>query len=117
MANYVQMISEDRGLGTLERHRTRMSLCFLSQEDLRDPVVACRLGNLYNKEALIGALLNKNIPQHMSHIKKLSDVKNCLATWKQAEKDLVTLAPDEEELAKLRERLPANAKKRKASEI
>jgi len=172
MANYVQMTFEDRGLGTLERHRTRMSQCFLSQEALRNPVVACRLGNLYNKEALIGALLNKSIPQHMAHIKKLSDVKGCLVTWKEAEKedgkkrmvcpltredldtggsratviwstgavvsvkalkalkakdcpvtgkafdaekDLITLAPDDEELAKMRERLPAS-KKRKAGE-
>jgi hypothetical protein len=173
MNSYVQMIEEDRGMGTLERHRTRMSQCFLSQEALREPVVACKLGNLYNKEAMIGALLNKSIPPAMSHIKKLSDVKNCLVSWKEAEqekgkkrmvcpvtredldtggsravviwstgaivgakslkelkakdcpvtgkqfdadKDLIPLAPDGEELAKLRERLPAASKKRKAEE-
>jgi len=173
MANYVQMVTEDRGLGFLERHRVRMSLCNLSQEDLRDPVVACKLGNLYNKEALIGALLNKSIPPHMSHIKKLSDVRSCVVTWREAEKedgkkrmvcpisredldtggsratviwstgavvsikalkalkakdcpvtgkafdsekDLVTLAPDEEELAKMREKLPASAKRKKVGD-
>jgi len=169
MSNYVQMLTEDRGLGTLERHRTRMSQCFLSQEALRDPVVACRLGNLYNKEAMVGALLNKAIPAELSHIRKLSDLKNCTVTWKKAEaedgrkrmvcpvsredldsggsravviwstgavvglkslkalkakecpvtckpfdfdQDVIALAPDAEELAKLRERLPANRKRK-----
>merc|ERR1719379_2170850 len=120
---------------------------------------------------MIGAFLNKSIPSALSHIKKLSDLKNCLITWKEAEKedgkkhmvcpisredldegnsrtciiwtsgavvglkslkemklkecpvtgkpfdfekDVINLAPDPEELAKLREKLPA-AKKRKAT--
>merc|ERR1719373_312743 len=83
MNSYVQMIEEDRGMGTLERHRTRMSQCFLSQEALREPVVACRLGNLYNKEALIGALLSRSIPEPIAHIRALKDVKTCLITWKE----------------------------------
>lgn len=174
MANYVQMISEDRGLGTLELHRTKMSQCFLSQHDLREPVVACRLGNLYNKEAIIGAILNKKMPSGLSHIKKLSDLKNCVIEWKENkedgklhmvcpiardeldtggtrsvviwtsgvvvgvkalkalkskdcpvtgkpfdyDKDCMALAPKEEELKELIERLPANRKdlKRKAPE-
>jgi len=87
MANYVQMISEDRGLGPLERHRVRMSQCWLSQEQLRDPVVVCRLGNLYNKEAIIGALLSKSIPAEIGHIRSLKDVKQCLITWKGAESE------------------------------
>jgi len=174
MANYVQMVSEDRGLGTLELHRTKMSQCFLSQHDLKMPVVACRLGNLYNKEAMIGALLNKKMPSGLSHIKKLSDLKNCVIEWKENkedgklhmvcpiardeldsggtrsvviwttgvvvgvkalkalkskecpvtgkpfdyDQDCMALAPKEEELKKLIERLPANRKdlKRKAPE-
>eukprot|EP00434_Breviolum_minutum_P024748 symbB.v1.2.021858.t1/scaffold1914.1/size96239/5 len=40
MNSYMQMVFEDRGLGTLERHRLRMSTCMISQEALRDPVVA-----------------------------------------------------------------------------
>lgn len=87
MSNYVQMVSEDRGLGALERHRTRMTQCWLSQETLRDPVVACRLGNLYNKEALIGALLNRSIPEEISHVRALKDVKPCVITWKAAERE------------------------------
>eukprot|EP00429_Kryptoperidinium_foliaceum_P084215 CAMPEP_0176232130 /NCGR_PEP_ID=MMETSP0121_2-20121125/25154_1 /TAXON_ID=160619 /ORGANISM="Kryptoperidinium foliaceum, Strain CCMP 1326" /LENGTH=305 /DNA_ID=CAMNT_0017571491 /DNA_START=98 /DNA_END=1013 /DNA_ORIENTATION=+ len=170
MNSYLQMVTEDRGLGSLERHRMRMTSCWLSQEALREPIVACRLGNLYNKEAVIQALLNKAIPEAISHIRALKDVKNCMITWKEAENeegrrrmvcpvtrddldtggskavviwpsgavvspkalkelklkecpvtgkafdaeaDVVPLAPEGEELEKLRERLPAS-KKRKA---
>lgn len=170
MNSYLQMVSEDRGLGHLERHRTRMRTCWLSQQPLREPVVCCRLGNLYNKEALMTGLLNKTLPKEMDHVRGLKDVKACLLTWKEAEKeegrkaivcpisrddldagssravviwstgavvsakslkelkltdcpmtgktfdakkDIIPLASDGEELAKLRENLPA-AKKRKS---
>eukprot|EP00002_Diphylleia_rotans_P022738 TRINITY_DN4462_c0_g1_i1.p1 TRINITY_DN4462_c0_g1~~TRINITY_DN4462_c0_g1_i1.p1 ORF type:complete len:241 (-),score=58.89 TRINITY_DN4462_c0_g1_i1:215-937(-) len=49
-------------------------LCKLSQEPLRPPIVACRLGFLYNKEAVIQSLLKKTIPQELNHISKLKDV-------------------------------------------
>jgi hypothetical protein len=48
----------------------------LSKEPLKKPVVGCRLGFLYNKEALIQALLNKQLPKTFQHIKKLKDVKD-----------------------------------------
>merc|ERR1719171_1998700 len=72
-------------MGTLQRHQTRMSQCFLSQQELKDPVVACRLGNLYNKEAMIGALLNKSLPSALSHVKALKDVKQCVLSWAEEE--------------------------------
>lgn len=174
MCNYIQMVGEDQGLGPYERRRLRLSTCFISQEDLKDPVVVCRLGTLYNKEALIGALLSKNMPAGLDHVRGLKDVRLCQLTWKAAEqengrrrivcpitredldtggahpvaiwstgavvsakalkelkkgecpvtgkefdpdKDLIPIGPDEEELAKLRERLPVSAvsKKRKAA--
>mmetsp|Transcript_12654 Transcript_12654/g.30085 ORF Transcript_12654/g.30085 Transcript_12654/m.30085 type:complete len:277 (+) Transcript_12654:60-890(+) len=174
MNSYVQMVFEDRGLGTLERHRVRMSTCMISQEGLRDPVVACRMGNLYNKEAVISALLNRKMPSNLSHIRGLKDVKQCIISWKEdekedgkrrmvcpmsredldsgcsravviwpsgavisakslkamkmkecpvtskpfdADKDVIPLAPDGEELAKLRERLPAKKRKAQAAEV
>lgn len=58
-----------------------MSQCYISQQPLRDPVVACRLGNLYNKEAVINALLNKAMPKSLPHIKALKDVKVCQLSW------------------------------------
>lgn len=172
MNSYMQMVFEDRGLGNLERHRVRMTTCMISQQALRDPVVACKLGNLYNKEAVIAALLNRKMPEDLSHIRGLKDVKQCVITWAEAEKeqgekrmvcpvsredldsgssravliwpsgaviaakslkemkmkecpltskpfdadkDIIPLAPDGEELLKLRERLPT--KKRKAQAV
>jgi len=55
----------------------RWNLCALSQQPLREPIVACELGRLYNKEALIEALLNKTIAgnANASHIRSLKDVK------------------------------------------
>eukprot|EP00933_Yihiella_yeosuensis_P019126 TRINITY_DN15514_c1_g1_i1.p1 TRINITY_DN15514_c1_g1~~TRINITY_DN15514_c1_g1_i1.p1 ORF type:complete len:284 (-),score=84.65 TRINITY_DN15514_c1_g1_i1:58-909(-) len=87
MSNYMQMISEDRGLGSLELHRTRMTTCFISQQELREPIVACKLGALYNKEAIISALLNRTLPEAVTHIKALKDVKQCTITWADAENE------------------------------
>eukprot|EP00405_Crypthecodinium_cohnii_P016511 CAMPEP_0206456328 /NCGR_PEP_ID=MMETSP0324_2-20121206/22300_1 /ASSEMBLY_ACC=CAM_ASM_000836 /TAXON_ID=2866 /ORGANISM="Crypthecodinium cohnii, Strain Seligo" /LENGTH=274 /DNA_ID=CAMNT_0053927237 /DNA_START=61 /DNA_END=881 /DNA_ORIENTATION=- len=87
MNSYMQMVSEDRGLSSLQLHEHRMTTCFLSQEPLRDPIVACKLGNLYNKETLINYLLNKKMPAELWHIRALKDVKQCSITWKESEKE------------------------------
>ena len=50
----------------------KRSLCAMSKETLRRPVVACRRGLLYNKEHLIRRLLEKNVPREFRHIAKLS---------------------------------------------
>lgn len=170
MNSYVQMVFEDRGLSSLEMNKVRMSTCQISQQVLQEPVVACKLGNLYNKEAVIGALLNRTMPEHVSHVRALKDVKQCIISWAEAEnedgrrrmvcpvtredldtgsgravviwtsgavisaksikemkmkecpvtskpfdleKDVVPLAPDAEELAKLRAKLPASKKRKK----
>jgi hypothetical protein len=55
--------------------------CALTQEPLDKPVVACELGRLYNKEAIIEHLLNQksegssNDPSVVDHIKSLKDVR------------------------------------------
>lgn len=50
-------------------------ICSVSNQPLEAPVVACDLGNLFNKEALIGMLLHKSSrPPSLSHIKRSSDV-------------------------------------------
>nr|CDS17612.1 protein of unknown function DUF602 [Echinococcus granulosus] len=50
--------------------------CALSQQPLRQPIVACQLGRLYNKEAIIEKLLDesKYTSSVADHIKKLRDV-------------------------------------------
>lgn len=48
--------------------------CSLSYEPLRRPVVIDKLGNLFNKEALVEALLKKNLPKAFGYIKGLKDM-------------------------------------------
>ncbi|CAH8563136.1 unnamed protein product [Heterobilharzia americana] len=50
--------------------------CALTQDPLRQPVVSCLLGKLYNKESVINKLLTKTKGDGFSdHIKRLRDVK------------------------------------------
>ena len=56
--------------------------CALTQEPLQKPVVACELGRMYNKEAIIEKLLNAKSEGTSSdrdrvaeHIRNLKDVK------------------------------------------
>lgn len=51
--------------------------CALSQAELQPPVVACELGSLYNKEAVLEYLLDKSsVTSNVAkHIRSLKDVK------------------------------------------
>uniref|UniRef100_A0A8B9KK89 Replication termination factor 2 n=1 Tax=Astyanax mexicanus TaxID=7994 RepID=A0A8B9KK89_ASTMX len=53
--------------------------CALSQEKLRRPIVACELGKLYNKDAVIEYLLDKSAERPnievAAHIRGIKDVK------------------------------------------
>ncbi|XP_006639796.2 replication termination factor 2 [Lepisosteus oculatus] len=57
----------------------RWNYCALSQEKLRRPIVACDLGRLYNKDALIEYLLDKSAErpnaEAAAHIRGIKDVK------------------------------------------
>ncbi|CAM9160563.1 unnamed protein product [Ectocarpus fasciculatus] len=53
----------------------RSKHCAISNEKLVQPIVACELGHLYNKEALLTALLEKSLNAKFSHIRGLKDVK------------------------------------------
>ncbi|XP_014666108.1 PREDICTED: protein RTF2 homolog [Priapulus caudatus] len=48
--------------------------CALTQEPLRDPVVSCELGRLYNKEAVLEYLLEKSHAEKAEHISSIKDV-------------------------------------------
>lgn len=51
--------------------------CAISQEPLRDPIMACELGRLYNKESVLEFLLDRSkfeTAENFSHIKGLKDV-------------------------------------------
>nr|CCA15338.1 conserved hypothetical protein [Albugo laibachii Nc14] len=51
--------------------------CAISEEPLLEPIVACRLGNLYNKQVLLEHLLARTIPDRFQHLKSLRDVVSC----------------------------------------
>ncbi|XP_077991163.1 replication termination factor 2-like [Glandiceps talaboti] len=50
-------------------------LCAISQEPLTQPIVACELGRLYNKESVLEYLLDKSTSENAQHIRNLKDVK------------------------------------------
>ncbi|KAJ7074419.1 DUF602-domain-containing protein [Mycena amicta] len=64
--------------------RARWGFCALSKRRLQEPVVACALGKLYNKDAIIEFLLNRDAygdgENICSHIRSLKDVKTLTLT-------------------------------------
>ncbi len=64
--------------------------CSLSQQPLRRPIVACKLGKLYNKEAILEKLINesKYTSAGVEHITRLKDVRTLNLSL--APKDLQT---------------------------
>lgn len=61
----------------VDPNETRLSKwlnCAISNEPLKRPVVIDKLGNLFNKEALVGALLMKKVPKEFWYIKGLKDM-------------------------------------------
>lgn len=57
-----------------ETRLTKWTTCALSFEPLTPPCVVDRLGNVFNKERLVEALLGKKLPKEFSHIKGLKDM-------------------------------------------
>jgi len=57
-----------------EVSKIRYTLCAISKDTLKNPVVACKQGNLYNKEVVIKNLLDKTMPEPYSHIRSLKDI-------------------------------------------
>ncbi|CAG9466777.1 unnamed protein product [Pedinophyceae sp. YPF-701] len=60
-----------------EERIARWTRCQLSHEELSEPVVCDDIGSLYNKDAVIRALLAKAVPPHLAHLslKTIFDVK------------------------------------------
>ncbi|KAJ1398273.1 Rtf2 RING-finger-domain-containing protein [Ochromonadaceae sp. CCMP2298] len=64
---------------SLKQHQIwRSRFCAQSSEMLREPIVCCELGNLYNKEALLTALIDKNLSTNLAHVRGLKDVKTLI---------------------------------------
>jgi Skp family chaperone for outer membrane proteins len=64
----------------LNKRFVKCRTCAISNEELVEPIVTCRLGYLYTKENLIRALLDKTLHSSFSHIKGLKSVKEVIMT-------------------------------------
>ena len=71
--------SEERQI-KLSKRFVKCRTCAISNEQLQEPVVVCRLGYLYSKENLIKCLLEKTLHSNFSHIKGLKHVKDAILT-------------------------------------
>lgn len=59
-----------------EQRLSKWTNCALSNEPLREPCVIDKLGSVFNKEALVEALLGKKLPKEFGHVKGLKDMIN-----------------------------------------
>ncbi|KAF5749526.1 protein RTF2 [Tripterygium wilfordii] len=59
-----------------EQRLSKWLNCGLSNEPLTEPCVIDRLGNIFNKQALVEALLGKKLPKEFGYIKGLKDMIN-----------------------------------------
>lgn len=53
----------------------RLTHCHLTGQKLVSPIVSDCMGNLYNKEAILEALLDKKPPEHVRSLKDVVDLK------------------------------------------
>jgi len=87
-ANTISYQSED-SVSENRRREVTMSQCAISASPLEEPIVACKLGYLYNKESLLDRLLHKTMPESFAHIRALKDVKVCKVTREAKEGTLI----------------------------
>ena len=71
----IRVRKRKKRINKVEIQKSKSNLCSMTKERLRKPIVADRLGQLYNKTSVIEYLLNKNKPQGFEHIKSLKNVK------------------------------------------
>mmetsp|Transcript_22816 Transcript_22816/g.52030 ORF Transcript_22816/g.52030 Transcript_22816/m.52030 type:complete len:285 (+) Transcript_22816:2-856(+) len=67
---------EDETYDPRKLRQLRMATCRLSEHPFRAPLMACRLGHLYNKEVVVRHLLSKTMPPAFRHIRALKHVKD-----------------------------------------
>ncbi len=57
-----------------ESNRDAVTTCALSKEPLRDHVVACELGYMYNKDTVLTNMLEKTLNPTYGHLRGLKDI-------------------------------------------
>jgi len=70
----VKLKKKEEKADPAEVERIRWSSCAISKEPLKDPIVTCELGFLYNKDAVIRQLLEKTMDEAFGHIRSLKDL-------------------------------------------
>eukprot|EP00741_Cyanophora_paradoxa_P008135 tig00001264_g7872.t1 len=63
-----------------EINYVRYTTCAISEKPLVEPIVACRVGMLYNKDAVLQCLLDKKMPAGFRHVRKMKDLMQCKLT-------------------------------------
>ena len=76
-----EVLDKNEELASTWRH------CALSHNPLRQPIVACEKGRLFNKESILEHLIDKGDNEIVSHIRSLKDVKELNLTSNPAYKD------------------------------
>ncbi|KAG7035670.1 Protein RTF2-like protein, partial [Cucurbita argyrosperma subsp. argyrosperma] len=73
---YLKMYAEKKPdkVDPNEQRLSKWLNCALSNEPLREPCVIDWLGNIFNKEPLVHALLEKKLPKGFGHVKGLKDM-------------------------------------------
>jgi hypothetical protein len=76
----VKVRKEKKGMDKELRNQLVWDVCTISKEKLTEPIVCCALGRLYNKEALVEALIRrkstKKPDELIEHIQSLKDITN-----------------------------------------
>lgn len=67
-----------KDLVTINQNRSKY--CAISNDKLQKPLVGCKLGYLYNKEAVLACLAKKNMPAAFAYITRLKDLKEISVT-------------------------------------
>lgn len=70
----VKMKKAPEKLDQTEVNRVKFAVCAISKEPLREPIVACPLGSVLNKESVLKGLIEKSLPDEFLHIKSIKDV-------------------------------------------
>lgn len=58
----------------------RTVICAQSSEPLSEPIMACEMGNLYSKEAMLMAFIDKTLNPLYSHVRGMKDIKTLKLT-------------------------------------
>ena len=73
--------------------QAKTSYCQLSNEKLQKPVVIDRIGNFYNKEPVLKALIEKKVPKCFSHIQSMKDIKTANITFRKDSRESKIICP------------------------